>query len=397
LPLSDLPAPDNERFPAASGHGTIVCVSRHESPEPAISNGASSGLKPALDVGLKLAARKRVPEALRWLLPVLATSVCALALLPVTSSRSGNVAPPPAPLAPPPPAPRTSDPPVRTASDKPPPIPMLATRGELFMVATEDGKTSCQRWLVHDVQAHGIAYLTQDTNSIRFENHGSQLTLLDYSNRIDSGGTSGSCGRSFAVREVADGLELQEDRDQPHGGRWFAREADCAGALARQQRVAMDLASCMVPREPTLQEMAASQRKFEAILRDGGITYEIVDFNCVAIHVTASKPVSRDVYQGSMWIRPPQGGRTGYAYALRPDSFDFTVMGHFTEWEDGGGGAEGDLEKLWLVYERDSVRLNGMRYLSLASCKTARDKAREKARWLPERIEPPDDSSDTKD
>ncbi len=272
------------------------------------------------------------------------------------------------------------------------------------MVATEDGRTSCQGWFVQDVQPGGIAYLTHGTSSIRFESHGSQLTLLDYSNDgTDGTMSSGSCGRSFAVREVTEGLELRDDRNQQQGSRWFVREQDCAGALARKQRVAIDLASCVDQPGPTLQQTAASQRKFEAILRDGGVTYELAArsspggaFDCVAIHVTPWKPGRRDVYEGRMWTARPHGGKTGHGYELRPNSFDFTVMGHFTEYEDGVSGAEGDLQDLRLVYEQDSVRLNDMRYLSLASCKAAGDKAREKQRWLPEHIEPPDDSLDTK-
>ena len=257
------------------------------------------------------------------------------------------------------------------------------------MLVTEDGTTRCRGWTVQPATTSSPALLLDDAESIGFENHGPKLTLTSrtYMNRHESGG----CSVSFDVREVDDGLELS-------GGRWYRRKQDCAHALASKQRVATDLSRCTFEATANLQDQAASQRTFEAMLRDGGTAYALVDPDrltppapdCVAVHADPYRKGKRDSYEGYLWSTVRDGkltGKTGYGYALVPNTLEMTLLGPYTSWSDGTGSAMGCGNISSISYGRDSVKLGQTHYLSLASCKAAREREREHLAWLPKPIE----------
>jgi hypothetical protein len=310
---------------------------------------------------------------MRWLAPMLWLGCGAPHVTP----------PPPAPVATAPtatpvpavvlvaPAPVT--PPVEP---KAPPLPKLAEARSVFMIVTEQGKSRCQQWRVTPGEH---SFLSWGGDSIGYENHGATLELKSRSRSHTRGGDSAYCSASFEVHEVDGGLDVG-------GARWFDRSEDCDHALARKERVAMDLSGCEIERAANLQEQAASQRTFEAMLRDGGTMYSFVDDDCVAVHAAPYKNGKRDRYKGDLWSAVRDGKRRGkleYGYELTPNEMEIVILGPSTSWDDGEGWALGCGDVETITYHRDSVELGQRHYLSLASCRAEQANERERVSRLP--------------
>jgi hypothetical protein len=273
---------------------------------------------------------------------------------------------------------------------------MLAQPGRLFMLVTEDGKPRCRGWTVQPATASGRAVLLDGKESgdesIGFESQGPKLTLTHRSRTHARSNESAMCSASFDVREVDDGLEVS-------GGRWFRREADCVRALASKQRFATDLSACELAVAANLQDQAASQRAFEAMLRDGGTAYALVDPDrpaapsapdCVAVHADPYRKGRRDRYEGYLWSAVRDGkltGKTGYGYQLAPNELEVTLLGPSTSFSDGSSGSLGCGSFSSISYGRDAVQLGQTHYLSLASCQAARERERVRRAWLPEPVD----------
>jgi hypothetical protein len=181
------------------------------------------------------------------------------------------------------------------------------------------------------------------------------------------------------------------------GGGFVARTTARARSRA-SNGVATNLSTCEFKVTANLQEQAASQRKFETMLRDGGAAYALVEPgrsaldlpDCVAVRADPYKKGRRDLYEGNLWSAVRDGkltGKTGYGYQLTPNELEMTFLGPYTSWSDGSGSSMGCGDSSSISYGRDSVELGQTHYLSLARCKAARE--RERQAWLPEPIEEP--------
>lgn len=288
-------------------------------------------------------------------------------------------------------SPKPSAPPVKT---KPPvesfwttkrssepveaPLVALATRRTYFILATEWFGTACRAWTVEQSKDRDsdLAFLVGGDEAIGFASHGAQLELRSRAITTRRGIDSATCSGTFSVRELDDG-----DLDVG-GARWFAHETDCVAALARKERVAMDWSSCTFRARATLQQQAASQRAFEAMLRFGGTAFTLVDNTCTPLHATPSRTNTRTAFEGELWTRIPNG-RTGYGYQLAANAMDIVLLGPHSSTTDGGSFGMLCGDEHALVYGDDSVELGQTVYLSAASCRAARAKERARLSLLP--------------
>lgn len=266
---------------------------------------------------------------------------------------------------------------------KPPPespLAKLATRRDVFVIGAE-AKPSCRRWTIEQSKQQGdaTAFLVDGDERIQLENHGSELALLGRRR----GDETHACHASFTVREVDAGLDVD-------GARWFDDERGCERALARKERVAMDWTSCDW-QSATLQEQAASQRRFEAMLRFGGSAFAIADGTCQAVHATPARTTTRDYFEGSLWIAlhstdlegHTMRGKASFGYEMGTGDTKIVLLGPSTVWSDGSSMGLMCGDEQAISYGRDSVELEQTHYLSLASCRAALARDRARRAWLP--------------
>jgi hypothetical protein len=312
---------------------------------------------------------------MRWLLP------CLVFLLSGAGCASAPKSTPPAPK------------PVAEQAEfwspkkpKDPPLVKLATKRQLFLIETVAGKSECRRFTLAQSKERDddTAYLSDGEESISFVNHGSELELTHRSRSSENRGGSTLCSGSYVVQETAEGLDV-------NGSLWFELESDCNNALAAKSRVAMDFATCHWDPEANLQDQAASQRKFEALLRFGGVGFGVVDDNCKPVNFTPDKSESRaDYFQGEMWSALRDGkltGKTAMTYQMQRHSFDLVLLGPHSSWSDGSsmGFGCGDTENI--RYGIDSVEIEQTLYLSAQSCRTALAHERARLARLPKPVE----------
>jgi hypothetical protein len=268
--------------------------------------------------------------------------------------------------------------PVVTAPPPEPPLAMLASKGEVVLLITEEGKPRCQAWQIEPGQ-DGAGQLRHHGEWISYTNAGAKLKLTHRGRSRNRGGESAHCGLELEAREIGDGLDVS-------GARWFRRAEDCERAIATRQRVATDLHDCELGHEATLRDQGRAQERFEAMLERGGVAYAILDDRCDPLHADPRKPTTRDVYQGSLWSTIREGKLTGkyaYGYVLVRGQLEITMLGPSTTWSDGSGSAFGCGGHNSISYGKDTVTLGQPLYLSLASCRTALAEERGRLAWLP--------------
>jgi hypothetical protein len=149
-----------------------------------------------------------------------------------------------------------------------PPIAMLASTGEVFLLITEEGRPRCQQWRIEPGEG-GTGRLSQSREWISYTNAGATLKLAHRGRSHHRGGESAHCGLEYTVREAGDELDVS-------GARWFRRAEDCERAIATRQRVATDLHDCELGHEATLRDQGRAQERFENVDR-GGIAYAILE------------------------------------------------------------------------------------------------------------------------
>ena len=291
-------------------------------------------------------------------------------------------APPAAPVAPkaknPPPEPFWS---TKPAEPEEGPLVALATKRTYYLLATEEFGPECRGWTVEQSkeQDSDVAYLVDGDERIGFENHGARLELQSRT-RTARFSTTTDCSGTFSVREVDGGLDVS-------GARWFDRAEDCDAALASRARVATDLSACAWKPEANLQQQAASQRRFETMLRFGGALFGIADDTCERVNATPDRASTNATsFHGQLWVELRDGkrrGKSGHGYQMQAHAMSIVLLGPTSSWSDGTGFGMLCGDELPLSYGRDSVELAQTMYLSPASCRAALAKQRTAAARLP--------------
>lgn len=271
----------------------------------------------------------------------------------------------------------------RAAEPEDPPLLSLATEHTFYLLATDERGTDCRGYKVVQSKqpADDTAFLVEDSYSdaerIGFVNHGARLELVSRTR----GAASMACTGTFSVRELDDG-----DLDVG-GARWFARAADCRAALASNARVATDLSACTFAPVANLQQQAASQRRFETILRFGGTVF---DDTCAPIRVEAARTNTAIWFEGHFWSELRDGkrrGKSGYGYQLAANAMSISLLGPHSTWSDGSGIGMLCGDDVALAYGIDRVDLASTIYLSAARCRGALAKERARRARLPETSE----------
>jgi hypothetical protein len=264
---------------------------------------------------------------------------------------------------------------------KEPPLVRLALNRRYFIMTTEAGVTSCRGWQVEQSENvdDDMAFLVDGDETIGFVNHGNELELRSRTRKLRKHPDATTpCGGSFYVQELDDGLDVS-------GARWFDHEAACTEALAKGERLATDFATCEWRTDANLQQQAASQRRFEAMLRNGGTAFTLAGDRCQPIHARPSQRAG-GALRGELGVELRAGalrGRSSFTYELVPNDLTITLLGPHTEWSDGTGIGMLCGDDHPLIYGRDSVEVAETIYLTPQACRSALDHAKKRSAFLP--------------
>jgi hypothetical protein len=264
------------------------------------------------------------------------------------------------------------------------PLVALATKRTYYVLATEEFGAECRGWTVEQSKAQDsdLAFLVDGDERIGFVNHGARLELRERTRSTRFGSDSTTCSGTFSVsvRDRDGGLDVS-------GARWFDRLDDCNAALESREKVATDLSACAWKPAANLQQQAAAQRRFEAMLRFGGTLFGIANDACAPVHATPERAGSNaSSFHGELWSPLRDGkrrGKSGHGYQMQAHAMSIVLLGPRSSWDDGTGFGMLCGDELALSYGRDTVELAQTMYLSAASCRAALAKERAAASRLP--------------
>ena len=232
-----------------------------------------------------------------------------------------------APRAPTPPRPPPAPPGLApTPGLIPPPVALLGRAGTLHLIVPRATGAACEAWtVIPDEAAPGGGTLAHTdapgapVERLRYDVRDGAVwltgrTLGDGDDAI----TSLRCDAVALASAIPDGLAIG-------GARAFLRAEDCAGAVARHARVALDLDACPAPRVTTAAQWRAARTRFEAVLARGGTAFALADDapTCLPVRARPQRRASRpDLFVGQLATRVTIDGRratTTYHYEYQPD------------------------------------------------------------------------------
>ena len=275
-----------------------------------------------------------------------------------------------------------------------PPLPRLATPGALFLIDTERGVARCERWDVVPAGA-GQGALVRSvavgrevaTESIEYLSAGDELTVTGRRRDLAGVSTTMGCELRMPASSLADAIAFGDSR-------WFVDRAGCSAALQQRARVATDLTGCDLGEAIPAAVAQATRRRFERLLRRGGMAHVADEGRCESFQVTPARRQRPGLVAGRFWRRVVDDGRRGKAsvgYLFVPGRNELTLMGSGVTYDDGSGYGMGCADRYRLQYERSSVYASRPIYLSRAACRSAVAATALHDAWIPVVPDMPDD------